>query len=617
MSLKAFLEQQGLHGPEYEKCILEVEKIINKKGDSVYFPDDSPFTQGQQNWLGGFLSGLNSRIIDAQGDSKNQESGFDNILVLYGTQTGNAESLAEEAAEKASEFGMKANVCGMDEITSESLLGYDRTLLITSTYGDGEMPDNAQVLWDEMNKDSAPRLEKTHFAVLGLGDTSYDLFCQAAVDWDKRLEALGGHRVMDRVDCDLDYEEPFSDWITKVMPVLAKIGGSGPKVEKREINTKPVAKSKWSKKSPFHAKLTLNKILTKNASTKETRHYEISLEGSDMNYEVGDALGVIPTNCPDLVSSVIDALSLDPFEEIICAEGSTKSLKEVLTNDMEIKLPSKELISSVAKLSGDSELNELLLPENKSKMSDFMWGRDLIDFLIDYENIKFTAEDFIALLKPIQPRLYSISSSISKHPGEVHLTVASVRYESHGRQRIGVCSTFLADRINEDTPVKCYLAPNKNFGVPSDDSLPMIMVGPGTGIAPFRAFLEEREMSKATGKNWLFFGERNRESDFFYEEEFSLWQDKGLLTRLDLAFSRDQENKIYVQDRMLQQGAELYEWLQQGGYFFVCGDAQRMAKDVDKALHTIVIEHGNLSEEDATHYINEMKKDKRYVRDVY
>ncbi len=580
-----------------------------------YFPKDAPFNEEQRSWLGGFLSGLNSRLLDSKEDKKDNDPEENKVLLLYGTQTGNAESLAEEAAEKALQLGIHSSVMGMDEVTPEALQNSERTLIITSTYGEGEMPDNAQVLWDAMKVESAPRLDNTHFAVLGLGDTSYDLFCQAAVDWDNRLEALGAQRILSRVDCDLDYEEPFNDWISALLPALVDLGAGGNNFTKKDETNK--TKQKWSKKVPFPAKLFTNKILTKNASTKETRHYEISLKDSEIDYNVGDALGVIPTNCPELVSSIIKALSFDPEVTIATKDGESKLLTEALLNDFEIKLPSKELVAFFAERSDDKNLNNLLLPDNKKEMSDYMWGRDLIDFIIDYQSVKLTSDKFVSLLKPIQPRLYSISSSHNKHPGEVHLTVASVRYESFGNERKGVCSTFLADRITEETLVKCYLVPNKNFGVPKDDSLPMIMVGPGTGIAPFRAFLEEREVTNSPGKNWLFFGERNRDSDFLYEDELLDWKESGLLNRLDLAFSRDQEEKVYVQDLMREQGAELFTWLEQGSYFFVCGDAQHMAKDVDKALFDVIKEHGKLSDDEASNYVSEMKKAKRYVRDVY
>jgi len=292
-------------------------------------------------------------------------------------------------------------------------------------------------------------------------------------------------------------------------------------------------------------------------------------------------------------------------------------LSNALRDHFEIKLPSKELVEEIARRSGDQELNGILQAGDKDTLSDYLWGRDLLDLLLQFPNVEFSAAEFLALLKPLQHRAYSISSSSKPHPDTVHLTVASVRYDAHGRHHKGVCSTYLADIADPHTPVKVFFTPNNSFRVPSDDSLPMIMVGPGTGIAPFRAFLQERRARKASGNNWLFFGDRNAATDFIYRDEIEAMQAEGVLTRLDLAFSRDQAEKIYVQDRMRQHGAELFAWLEQGGYFFVCGDAYRMAKDVDQALHDVIRSHGKLSEAEAIDYVNHLKKTKRYVRDVY
>ena len=584
-----------------------------------YIPEDAPFSDGQRQWLSGFFAGMKSRLLESsKAGAGAGETAASPLTILYGTQTGNAEGLAQEAAEAAAGFGMQAQVFGMDEVEAATLPSYERLLVITSTYGDGEMPDNAISLWNEMKEDGAPKMENTNFAVLALGDTSYDLFCQAGIDWENRLEELGAKKLVDRVDCDLEFEEPFAQWVEAVMPELAKIGGgAGVAVAAPAGGAAKPANSKWTKKNPFPAKLVKNETLTDPKSSKETRHYEISLEGSDITYEVGDALGVIPTNCPILVDEIISALGVDPLAPVVVAEGETKPLKDALFADFEIKTPSKELLAAVAERSADKELNELLDPSKKKELSDFLWGKDTIDLLLDYYTAVFTAEEFVALLKRLQGRLYSISSSINKHPGEVHLTVASVRYEGNNRAKKGVCSTFLADRVSSETDVLIYPAPNKHFGIPADDNAPMIMVGPGTGVAPFRAFLEERDVKGAKGKNWLLFGERNAASDFFYEEELADLQKRGVLTRLDLAFSRDQAEKIYVQDRMREHGKELYAWLEEGGSFFVCGDAYRMAKDVDKALHDVIQEHGGKSEEEAAKYVQELAKAKRYVRDVY
>ena len=576
-----------------------------------YIPLDAPYSANQRAWLSGFFAGMHTQMIQSAG-SVNQND-VRTINILYGTQTGNAESVANDAANIAKTHGLKPVVKSMDEISVEALITMEYLLIITSTYGEGEMPDNAQLLWDAISTDSAPSFANTQYSVLALGDTSYDLFCQAGKDWDNRLAELGAIRIYDRADCDVDFEEPAKNWLTAVIPHMA--GGA---TVAAIVDTSVPAQDKpqYHRKNPFPAKLLVNRMVTNAASSKETRHYEISIAGSGLSYEAGDALCVLPTNCPELVNDILAAIGCSGNEEEP-VNGEIMSLREALRTHFEIKAPSKEFVEEIAKRSGDQELNGILESGDKEALSNYLWGRDTLDLLRQFPNGEFSAAEFIALLKPLQHRAYSISSSGKVYPETVHLTVASVRYESHGRNHKGVCSTFLADLVDSDTEVRCFFTPNKVFRVPEDNNLPMIMVGPGTGIAPFRAFLQERQFRKASGKNWLFFGDRNAATDFMYQEELEAMQQNGLLTRLDLAFSRDQEAKIYVQDRMLENGAELFAWLEQGGYFFVCGDAYRMAKDVDKALHGVITTHGKLSEQQAIDYVNQLKKDKRYVRDVY
>jgi len=574
-------------------------------------PLDAPYSESQRAWLNGFFAGMHTQMVQSLNSVSQVNVRIINIL--YGSQTGNAESVANDAATVAKAHGLKPVVKSMDEIEADALTTMEYLLIVTSTYGEGEMPDNAQMLWDAVAADTMPKLPDMKFSVLALGDTSYDLFCQAGKDWDERLEKLGATRIYERADCDVDFEEPAKTWITEVIPHLAD-GGSTVAV----VDTEPskADKPQYTRKNPFPAKLLVNRIVTDPSSSKETRHYEISIAGSGLSYEAGDALGVFPTNCPELVANILKAIACKG-DEIEPVNGELISLHDALRTYFEIKLPSKELVQEIANRSGDQELNGILETGNKDELANYLWGRDILDLLLQFPNCEFSAAEFIALLKPLQHRAYSISSSGKVYPDTVHLTVASVRYESHSRQHKGVCSTFLADLVDDATEVRCFFTPNKVFRVPEDNSLPMIMVGPGTGIAPFRAFLQERQYRKATGKNWLFFGDRNAATDFMYREELEAMQQSGLLTRLDLAFSRDQEAKIYVQDRMLENGAELFTWLEQGGYFFVCGDAYRMAKDVDKALHEVIAEHGKLSEQQAVDYVNQLKKDKRYVRDVY
>ncbi|MGJ0429393.1 sulfite reductase subunit alpha [Methylobacter sp.] len=577
-----------------------------------HIPLDAPYSDSQRAWLSGFFAGMHTHMIQSAGTANQADARIINIL--YGSQTGNAESIAHDAANVAKTHGLKPLIKSMDEIEIDQLASMEYLLIVTSTYGEGEMPDNAQMLWQAVSTDSAPALNNMKFSVLALGDTSYDLFCKAGIDWDRRLAELGATRIYDRTDCDVDFEEPASNWISAVIPHMAE-GAASPTVIV-DVEAAHAEKPQYNRKNPFPARMLVNRLLTTESSSKETRHYEISIIGSGLSYEAGDALCVAPTNCPKLVADILTALGCKGDEDEP-VNGESIALHEALRTQFEIKLPSKEFIEEIASRSGDQELNGILESGDKDKLADYLWGRDILDLLLQFPQVEFSAAEFISLLKPLQHRAYSISSSGKMHPDTVHLTVASVRYESYDRQHKGVCSTFLADLVDDETEVRVFFTPNKVFRVPDDNSLPMIMVGPGTGIAPFRAFLQEREYRNAPGKNWLFFGDRNSATDFIYREELEAMQQKGLLTRLDLAFSRDQKEKVYVQDRMRENGAELFAWLEQGGYFFVCGDAYHMAKDVDKALHDVIAEHGKMSEQQAIDYVNQLKKDKRYVRDVY
>jgi sulfite reductase (NADPH) flavoprotein alpha-component len=575
-------------------------------------PDYAPYSETQRAWLGGFFAGMHSHILQSAGNT--QSSNTRTLHILYGTQTGNSESVATDAAQSAKAHGLNPVVKSMDEIDASTMAKMEYLLIITSTYGVGEMPDNAQILWDSMNAENAPRMEQCKYSVLALGDTSYDLFCQAGIDWDNRLSDLGAERIYNRVDCDVDFEEPAENWISSVVPMMAD--GAGAALTISTTSEDDAKKPKYNRKNPFTTRLLVNRLLTAENSSKETRHYEIDLTGSDLTYEAGDALNIVPQNSPELVDGILKAIGChgDEDEPI---NGQLMTLREALLNQFEIRQPSKELLAEIARRSGDQELNSLLESGDKEPLANYLWGRDTLDLLLQFPDIEFSAAEFVALLKPLQHRAYSISSSGKMHPNAVHLTIASVRYHTHNRDHHGVCSTYLADRVDEHTPINIFFSPNKSFRVPDDNTLPVIMVGPGTGIAPFRAFLQERQFRQATGKNWLFFGDRNKTTDFIYQDEIESMVESGLLTHLDLAFSRDQAEKIYVQDRMREHGAEIFAWLEQGGYFFVCGDATYMAKDVDKALHDVIATHGNKTAEEAIDYVNALKKDKRYVRDVY
>lgn len=373
----------------------------------------------------------------------------------------------------------------------------------------------------------------------------------------------------------------------------------------------------YSRKNPFPAKLKTNRKLTGEGSAKDTRHFEIVLTGSGLNYEVGDSLGVFPTNNPELVEELLGVLGFSGEEQVPDPNGNPVTIREALTSHYVITGKDKKLLAAIAeKDASASHFLPMTTPEGKAELDAYVWGREVIDPLLAHPAAKFTPEEFVKCLRKLQPRLYSIASSQKANPDEVHLTVAAVRYESHGRKREGVCSTFLADRAGQG-PVPVFVHTAKHFRVPEDPATPVIMVGPGTGIAPFMAFLQERKVTGATGKNWLFFGDQKSATDFLYREELESWQREGVLHKLSTAFSRDQPEKIYVQHRMLEAAEELYSWLEQGGYFYICGDASRMAKDVDAALHQVVEKAGGKSPEEAAAYVEELKKSKRYRKDVY
>jgi len=574
-------------------------------------PDTAPFTPAQRAWLNGFFAGLFSPP-GAGPQPAAPEKPAVALSILYGTQTGTAASLSKALAKEAVKRGFAAQAKDMAECTIAHLQEMTNLLIVTSTYGDGEPPDGARALHAALHGADAPSLGHLSYSVLGLGDTSYEKFCECAKEFDLRLEKLGAKRIHERTDCDVDYEAPADAWF---QGVLASVHGNAPSPAPVVVEAvEPTVPLAYGKANPFSARLLDNRLLNATGSAKETRHIAFSLEGSGLTYEAGDALGVLPANCAELVESILRATGFDGEEAVTSADGREKSLRLALTRDYDISGLNKSLVEKFAKFRPNPELAALLEPARAADLSAFLAGRHWIDLLTAYPIIGATAREFTALLRKLQPRLYSIASSPQAHPGEVHLCVGIVRYDTHGRARKGVCSTYLAERIDETAGV--FIHHNTGFRLPAPDR-DVIMVGPGTGIAPFRAFLEERRATGATGRNWLFFGDQRAATDLLYREELTAMQKDGTLARLDLAFSRDQAEKIYVQHRMLEHGAELWAWLQNGAHLYICGDASRMAKDVEAALHTIAEQHGTLTPE-ATHtYLTTLKSEKRYQRDVY
>ena len=581
-------------------------------------PDNAPFTPEQRAYLNGFLAGLFSRAPQPNLTAPAPETKpLTPLTILFGSQTGNAENLSKRIAKEAGKRGFAPTIQDLGKYATAQLASEAALLVVTSTYGDGEPPDNAKAFWEFLGGEAAPKLAQMKFSVLALGDSNYPKFCAFGKAVDERLEKLGATRVLPRTDCDVEYEEPFAQWMNGALSALAPAAAPAPAAVPVVEVAPAKTTSTYSKSHPFPAPLLANVKLNGDGSAKDTRHFAFSLEGSGLSYEAGDALGVRATNCPELAEELLRALGRSGEEPVPDRDGKETPLREALVHHYEITRIPAPLLKAVAERSGDAELQKLTAPGVNGELSKFLWGREIIDLLHGHPKAKFTPSEFVALLKKLQPRLYSISSSPKAHPGEVHLCVGVVRYDSLGRARKGVCSTFLAERVPAGGAVPVFVHHNKNFRPPANPDAPMIMVGPGTGIAPFRAFLEERRASGAKGRNWLFYGDQRSATDFLFRDELEAMQREGTLHRLDLAFSRDQAEKIYVQTRMLEHAQELYAWLEEGGGFYVCGDASRMAKDVDAALHQVIQTAGGKSAEEATAYVAALKKDKRYQRDVY
>ena len=571
--------------------------------------DIKPFSYDQEAWISGFIAGMKqSASLSNNSLIQEHNKNLINLDILFGTQTGNSEAIAEDMSKIANEAGFRAKVNSLDNITMDILGNMENVAIITSTYGEGEMPDNAQLFWDALSANTAPNLSNIKYSVLALGDTGYEEFCHAGKLIDTRFEQLGATRIQDRVDCDVDYEELSEKWTSSL------IAKWKPEVEviKEKSNDQSNLKE-YNRKNPYSAKLLSNRMLSGVNSNKEIMHYEIDLGDSGLKYEVGDSLSIFPTNKEDLVKKIIDRLGVE-FDFV--PVGYENDIKTLLTEKFEILTPTKRLIEYIAKNTNDKKLKSIIDHNNNKELENYKWGMDVLDFMNINPNFKIDITDFLGLLKSLQHRTYSISSSINKVKNEVHLTVSSVRWKRDTRNYNGVCSTFLADDCTPGDNIKVFFTPNKSFRLP-DDNKDIIMIGPGTGIAPFRAFLQEREYRNSSGKNWLFFGDQTKNDDFIYKNELQDFISSGVLNKLDLAFSRDQKNKIYVQNVMYENKNEFYNWLESGAYLYICGDANRMAKDVEDMIIKIIMECSNISFDAAFEYLNNLKREKRYLRDVY
>ena len=574
----------------------------------------------QTAWLLGYLAATRQlQGSDAQPVTPNAAAGTERgLTVLFASQTGNAAKVAKQLAVAATAAGIRAVAVSTADYKTANLRNEHHLILVASTQGEGDPPDSAVEFHRFLFGKRAPHLEGLHFAVLSLGDYSYANFCKAGADFDGRLEALGAVRVLERVDCDVDFQDAASAWQVQVIEGFQKLLHTDGIVPAQAASSPAVVGEPvgYDKTRPFSAAVLERINLNGRGSAKRTFHLELSLTGSGIAYHPGDALGILPRNSPDYVRNLLAAAHLTA-EAGVRLEDKDRPLAEVLGETFEITTITRPFVKAYANHTKCAELSVLLEKGHEENFQKYVYGREIIDVLEAYPPVDLTAQTFVGMLRRLQPRLYSIASSLLAHEEEVHLLIGLTRYESHGRHRQGVCSSYVCERASEDEPLRVYPSLNPNFKLPEDPDARVIMIGPGTGLAPFRAFVEEREALGCRGRNWLFYGDQHFTTDFLYQVEWQRWHKAGVLSRLDLAFSRDQADKIYVQHRMSEHGRDLYAWLQAGAHLYVCGEGSRMAADVHETLISIVSKEGGKSRDDAQEYVESLQASRRYQRDVY
>lgn len=584
-------------------------------------------TAEQQIWLTGYLTAQQGSVAQTteapqqvaeyvlNNESESQNNNDRHITVVYGSETGNAQSLAEIFADRLVEHNYTVKLTAMDEIKQKEFKKVEDLFVITATHGEGDPPDNALTFHEFIHSRKAPKLENVRFSVLALGDESYEYFCQTGKDFDAKLLELGAERLADRQDCDLDFDDLAEKWMNKNIEILNQSTGHGSTPTSTET-VQSAKEKRYSKSNPYQAEVLENINLNGRGSNKEVRHVELLLDNYGESFEPGDCVVVSPQNEPEIVTLLIETLGWDKDIEIpINDDGDTLPLEKALTEHFEITKLTKPLLQKAAELFGNTELLSQI--DNAEWIQQYVDGRDVIDLLTEFPTSELKPETFYKLLRKLPAREYSIASSYEATPDEVHITVGAVRYEAHERTRKGVCSVQLAERIQPGDTLPIYLKKNPNFKFPFDEETPVIMIGPGTGVAPFRSYMQEREELGLSGNTWLFFGEQYFTTDFLYQTEWQAWLKDETLAKLDLAFSRDTEEKVYVQHRIAQQSELFYQWLQDGAAIYVCGDEKHMAKDVHDTIRSVIEQEGDMSEADAEAYLTQMKQEKRYQRDVY
>jgi sulfite reductase (NADPH) flavoprotein alpha-component len=584
----------------------------------------------QATWISGYFSGVSdsfrlrtgvagavAEMVPPAAASPATAAASRTLTVLYASETGNSAALAKALAQDAKAQGINASAASMADYKVRSLKDEQDLVVITSTHGEGDPPQAGIGFFEFLESRKAPKLPQLRFAVLALGDSTYEKYCEAGKRIDRRLEELGAQRIADRVDCDVDYEEPSAAWHAEMLrrfAPVAQASAGGPAVASPAAS--PAQATAFDKKNPFAASVIDNLVLTGRGSSKETRHIELSLADSGLTYQPGDALGVVPRNDPALVATLIEKLKLQA-DAPVTVKQQTLPLVEALGSAFEITAATPRFLEHWASVTGSSELERLRSPPDEgAARTAFLHNHHILDIVNRFPATGIEPAKLLAGLRPLQPRLYSIASSLAAAPDEVHLTVSTVNYNLHDVPRIGVASGYLAALTDENATLPVYIQPSAHFHLPAAD-VPIIMIGAGTGVAPYRAFMQQREAEAASGRSWLFFGERNFRSDFLYQVEWQALLKSGALSRMDVAFSRDGADKVYVQDRLRAQGRDVYAWLEEGAQVYVCGDAAHMAPDVHAALAGIVETHGGLSHEAANEYLAELQRDRRYLLDVY
>ena len=564
----------------------------------------------QLQWLSGYLAARAELQHGGDVPATPPATAAGALTVLYGSQTGNGARLARRLAELAQARGLAVTLTSTADYKPVRLRDERTLALIVSTHGEGEPPDSARELHEFLHGRKAPRLDALRFSVLALGDSSYEFYCQTGKDFDAALEKQGARRLLPRVDCDVDYDDAAAAWIETL---LGEVSAAAPAAT---TAAKPTAGGavQYDKRHPYQAEVLENITLNGRGADKETRHIELAVPG--LSYQPGDALGVLARNDPALVELLLGELKLPAAAQVKAGDASVP-LADALGQHYEITTLTRPFLAAYGALADSGKLAGLLAAGSEDALRVYLAGRQIIDVVQEFPVPGLTAEQFVGLLRRLPPRLYSLASSLAASPDEAHITVAAVRYQTLGRQRLGVASGWLADRVQPGDTVPVFIEHNDNFRLPASADAPVIMVGPGTGVAPFRAFLQEREATGAGGRNWLLFGDRHFHTDFLYQTDWQAWHKGGLLTRLDVAFSRDQADKVYVQQRLRERAAEVYAWLQDGAHVYVCGHATAMAPDVHAALRDIVAAEGRLDTDAAEEYLRELSRNRRYQRDIY